>query len=266
ITIKGDPKADPPGDWVIWVDPKTELPVRMAYSGTTIAGDREVPVTKVCEKFVWNTNLPDSLFDMTVPEGDTEGMPGRAAPPPDRLFGRVLERVAAAPSMRAVITLDPGEGQKIQMKVYQEGELMRGESADPGLVVILNGKEKKGLLLFTQMKTAQRLDLEKNEMAAKIVTQMADSTKMIGRLKGEKVAALPNETLDGRKLKVYELKGVKVKEIAGETDIKVWIDPKSLLPAATRLQNRQGDKTVTITLDVLGWNEDLDEKIFELKV
>jgi outer membrane lipoprotein-sorting protein len=67
-------------------------------------------------------------------------------------------------------------------------------------------------------------------------------------------------------LKVYELKGVEVKELPGATDITVWIDPKLLLPVHTRLQHRQKDKTVTITLDVLGWNEELDVKIFELTV
>ncbi len=72
LTIKGDPKADPPGDWVIWVDPKTELPVKMTYEGKTFAGGKEVPVTKVFEKFVWNAKLDDTLFEQKVPAGYKE--------------------------------------------------------------------------------------------------------------------------------------------------------------------------------------------------
>lgn len=265
LTIKGEPKADPPGDWVLWIDPKTELPVKMTYSGTTSAGGKEVSVMKVYEKFDWNVKLDDKLFDMTVPEGYTDGLPGQV-PTAEVLFVRAMERIGKATSMRAVITLDPGEGPKIQMKLYQQPPHMRGEVAEPGLVVILDSKEKKGLLLFTQSKIAQRLDLDKNAQAAKIATEVGGAMNVVGRLKGEKVAALPSETLDGRKLKVYELKGVKTKELPGGTDIKVWVDPKALLPVRAQLRSKQGDKMVTITIDILGWNEELDEKIFELNV
>ena len=266
VTIKGDPKADPPGDWVLWIDPKTELPVKMTYSGTTIAGDKQVPVTKTYEKFEWNAKLDDKLFDQKVPEGYTEGLPGQAPPPPEVLFVRAMDRVAAATAMRAVITLDPGEGPKLQMKLYQKPDVLRGEVTDPGLVVILDNKEKKGLLLYAQTKTAQRVDLEKNSQAAKIATEVAGAMKGLTQLKDEKVAALPGETLDGRKVKVYELKGAKAKGLPGTADIKVWIDPKALLPVRTQIRSEQMGKTIIITLDVLGWNEELDEKLFELKV
>ena len=266
VTIKGDPKADPPGDWVLWIDPKTELPVKMTYSGTTIAGGKEVSVTKVYEKFEWNAKLDDKLFDPKVPEGYTEGLPGQTPPPPEVIFGWVMDRVAAATAMRAVVTLDTGDGQVMRMKLYQQPSLLRGEVTEPGLVVILDSKQKKGLLLSTEKKTAQHIDLEKNSPAATIATQVAGALKGLAQLKGEKIATLPGETLDGRKVKVYELKGVKTKDIPGPTDIKVWIDPKALLPVRTQIKSALMGKTVTVTLDVLGWNEELDEKLFELKV
>jgi outer membrane lipoprotein-sorting protein len=81
ITVKGDPKADPPGDWVIWVDPKTELPVKMAYEGKILAGGKEVTDRKVYEQFVWNAKLDDKLFKLDVPEGYTEGFPGQKKGP-----------------------------------------------------------------------------------------------------------------------------------------------------------------------------------------
>lgn len=77
ITVKGDPKADPPGDWVIWVDPKTELPVKMAYEGKILAGGKEVADRKVYEQFVWNPKLNNKQFKLDVPEGYTEGFPGQ---------------------------------------------------------------------------------------------------------------------------------------------------------------------------------------------
>jgi outer membrane lipoprotein-sorting protein len=80
LTIKADPKANPPGDWVLWIDPKTELPVKILYTGTTVAGDRTVPVSKVYEKFVWNPKLDAKLFDVKVPDGYKEGFPGEQKP------------------------------------------------------------------------------------------------------------------------------------------------------------------------------------------
>lgn len=266
LTIKGDPKADPPGDWVLWIDPETKLPVKMTYSGKTIAGDKEVPVTKTYEKFEWNAKLEDKLFDMTVPAGYKEGFPGQAPPTPEVLFVRAMERVAAATSVRAVITLDSGDGQKMQMKLYQQQSAMRGEVTEPGLVVILDRKAKKGLLLFTQAKMAQHIDLEKNAQAAKIAEQVGGAMNVMGALKKEKVATMPDETLDGRKTKVYELKDVKSEDWPDAANIKVWIDPKALLPVRSQITSKQKDKALTITLDVLGWNEELDEKLFELKV
>jgi hypothetical protein len=66
--------------WVIWVDPKTELPVKITYEGTTLVGDKEPKLTKTIEGFSRNEKLDDNLFDTKVPDGYTEGTPGRVPP------------------------------------------------------------------------------------------------------------------------------------------------------------------------------------------
>jgi hypothetical protein len=66
-----------PIEWTLWLDPATDLPVKMQKSGTTFAGGKEVPTTTVFERFEWNPKLEDKLFDMTPPAGFKEGLPFR---------------------------------------------------------------------------------------------------------------------------------------------------------------------------------------------
>jgi len=270
LTIKGDPKADPPGDWVIWGDPKTELPVKMTYSGTTFAGDKQVSVTKTYEKFEWNAKLDDSLFDMTVPAGYTEGLPGQVPPPPEVLFVSAIDRAAKASSLRAKITTTAG-GMTFEMKMYGQGERFRNEmdmgEKLGGFVIVIDGKEKKGLQLNTPAKTAKWLDLSKPDKSQEAA--MKDAAGVAGlfaELRGKKVESLPDETIDGRKLKVFAVKGHKLAGSKGEADVTVWIDPKTELPAKARTEMTVAGLKGVAVMEVLGWNEELDEKLFELKV
>lgn len=53
-------------------------PPMSTLRGKTFMGDKEAPVSKVYEKFVWNAKIDDNLFRMEVPEGYTEGFHGQA--------------------------------------------------------------------------------------------------------------------------------------------------------------------------------------------
>lgn len=46
----------------------------------------------------------------------------------------------------------------------------------------------------------------------------------------------------------------------------VWVDPKTQLPARCRVEMTVGEIRAVSDMEVLGWNEELDEKLFELKV
>jgi hypothetical protein len=80
------------------------------------------------------------------------------------------------------------------------------------------------------------------------------------------VKGLPDEYLDGRKTKVYEMKGVEVKELGGTAELKLWIDPKTGLPVRSRAVTRVGEKTYSATATYLGFDEDLDPKLFDTAV
>jgi outer membrane lipoprotein-sorting protein len=69
--VRGGKWGGSVGDWTIWIDPRTELPVKIAFEST-----ESVPkVTKTLEKFSWNAELEDKLFEQDVPAGYTLGLP-----------------------------------------------------------------------------------------------------------------------------------------------------------------------------------------------
>ena len=99
-----------------------------------------------------------------------------------------------------------------------------------------------------------------------IVVNADSSYRTVADLKGKEIKELPDETIDGRKLKVYAVKGHKLPGSKSEADVTVWIDPKSELPARCRVEMTAGDVKAVSVLEALGWNEELDDALFELKV
>ena len=192
--------------------------------------------------------------------------PGRSGA---AMFERAMENAEKANSLRAKITTTAGE-MTFEMKMYGQGERFRNEmdmGKLGGFAIIIDGKEKKGLHLNTGAKTAQWLDLSKPDK--KQEAAMKDAAGVAGLfagLKGKKVQELPEETIDGRKLKVFAVKGHKLAGSQGEADITVWIDPKTELPAKTRTEMTVNGVKAVAVMEALGWNEELDAKLFELKV
>jgi outer membrane lipoprotein-sorting protein len=185
------------------------------------------------------------------------------------MFDRAMENAEKASTKRWKITSTSGD-MKFVMKMYSKDDRFRSEmdmgkymGKDLGVfVIITDGTQKKALQLMTSEKTAKWLDFSKlNEKAEKDAAGMAG---LFAGLKGKAVKELPDETVDGRKLKVYTVKGHKTSK--GEADVTVWIDPKTELPVKYRLEMNAGEVKAVAETEILGWNEELDDALFELKI
>jgi outer membrane lipoprotein-sorting protein len=73
VRVTGGKWGGSVGNWRIWIDPRTELPVKIRFEST----DTMPNVTKTFEKFSWNEKLDDSLFGLDVPAGYTRSVPGQ---------------------------------------------------------------------------------------------------------------------------------------------------------------------------------------------
>ena len=67
-------------DYKVWVDPKTELPVRISYERKPTDASDAAPVKRTFDRFDWNPKLADDLFSLDPPKGYTEGIPGFVKP------------------------------------------------------------------------------------------------------------------------------------------------------------------------------------------
>lgn len=65
--VKGGSLWGLKGDWTVWVDPKTELPVRMQLENIAGAPDDKLRFT--LDEFEWNVDLDAKLFRLDAPEG-----------------------------------------------------------------------------------------------------------------------------------------------------------------------------------------------------
>lgn len=72
VRVPGGKWAGAVGDWTVWIDPRTDLPVKIRVERTDMAPK----VTKTLTHFSWNVPLDPKLFDLDVPPGYRLGFPG----------------------------------------------------------------------------------------------------------------------------------------------------------------------------------------------
>jgi outer membrane lipoprotein-sorting protein len=71
VRVRDGKWGDSLGDWTIWIDPRTERPVKIQFESKNFAP----PVTKTLEHFSWNEKLDAKLFEVSVPHGYRLGLP-----------------------------------------------------------------------------------------------------------------------------------------------------------------------------------------------
>ena len=76
--VKGAKALRIQGEWKLWVDPKTTLPVKM------YVGDEKMSIT--FEQLVWDERLDPALFAMTIPAGFVFEKPVAAKVRPGRIY------------------------------------------------------------------------------------------------------------------------------------------------------------------------------------
>ena len=78
--IDGGTMYNTTADYKVWVDPKTELPVRISYERKPADESDAMPVKRTFGVFDWDPKLADDLFALDPPKGYTEGIPGFVKP------------------------------------------------------------------------------------------------------------------------------------------------------------------------------------------
>jgi outer membrane lipoprotein-sorting protein len=239
----------------VWAHPRRKLMFRIArYSGIAAA------VASVAAIIGWLI-----LMDRTA----------------SLAFADVIEKVKNAESVSFVTkipTIIRGTKRSdLKQKFYIRGDSYRMEipsdqegaevppDAPPILSVMLADlKQKKAILLDYTTKTAKNISADVQRWQ-ELNKALADPIKQLRGLKDSDAERLPDEDLNGKKMQVYRLnkKDIFLGLTAGPADtVKLWVDPKTGLPAKIRVDN---DQTYCVFEDFT-WNPPLDPAMFKLEV
>lgn len=260
-----------PADVRVWIDPATQLPVKVRIE-SPLADPKRGSSVFVFDRFTWDDKLDDALFALTPPEGykvreaekpaaPEESRPGRTT---FVSFRRALENQEKVGSYRAVVrtkTPNPpaGTSKEAEQKLYAQGTKFRMEYGDTFAVIAIgDSATKKMVALFPQNQTAQvmRLDASEPEMQKAMTAALKTILD-----RGDGVEDLGDKALNGRKAHGYRVKGLKAGDAT--VDVTYWVDPKRDLPVRFETITRGGAEPRTQTIDYLEFDEELDPKLFD---
>ena len=190
--------------------------------------------------------------------------PGRSAADDVK---KAVEKAEKAKTAKVQLETDTGRDPKMIVNSYTDGDKIRLEFEPRGLIVVINKKEDlKGLMLITKQRTYRELDADKDPLVKQVTGDVKKTLEQFKGAAADQVKGLPEEDLDGRKTKVYEIKGVDMPETKSTADLKMWVDAKTGLPVQTRVASRTQGGAITTTTKYLAFDEEIDAKLFETKI
>ncbi|MFO0847022.1 MAG: hypothetical protein U0871_00475 [Gemmataceae bacterium] len=249
--------AGRPGENRIWVDSATNLPVRLRWPS-----DEGQHI--VVELDQWDVAFDPALFALDPPAGYKL----TDEPAPDRVsvvsLKLAVENQEKAKTFRAVtrttfVNPPPGTPPMPESRMYGQGAKLRIEIGTDA-VTVGDGEAKKLVVLDHKNKIARTMSTEvPGEMATAI-------TKWVKRMLAKDGAEdLGESFLDGRKVHGYRFTKMKIDDTA-TADVTYYVDPKRNLPVRVDMAMTGGPLPAGMTsrIDYLGFDEELDPKLFDL--
>lgn len=143
---------------------------------------------------------------------------------------------------------------------------------DPRIMVQITKPEQqrmlidqgKALLYFPKLKQVQEFSLGKNQDKAEFLfIGFGQSNQDIKRVYN--AAIVGEETIDGQKASILELKPKDPKASAMFTSIRLWVDQKRWIPVQTRMTEASGDYMI-IKFTNIKMNAKISDSMFDLKM
>jgi len=176
-------------------------------------------------------------------------------------FAQVVENVKKAKTVSFVVKQKFGDQPELEIKMSLQGSLLRYDLQGM-LTILYDTNARTGLQLDVHRKIATTIDLEGTELQ-----RFKEPIKRLRNLKDDikdHVEQLGDETLDGQKCHVYQVKGhlAKAAAILVPDQFKLWVDAKTALPV--KIESK--DEHISLIFEQFKWDEPLKEELFSLKV
>jgi outer membrane lipoprotein-sorting protein len=180
---------------------------------------------------------------------------------------KALEKMEAAKSCRFQMETEVAPGVKTTAKMYLSEGNARQVDDGSGMTATVNMKDKKSLVLMSKTKQYMVMSTD-DEKTQKMIKSAGNMMSSLSLPTGDKIQALPDEYLDGRRTKTYEIKNVDIElnDQKMNMDMNYWIDPKTGYPVQAVTTIRINGMTVKSKITYLGFNEDLDPKLFDMTI
>lgn len=258
------PTGTPPGATrKVGIDPKTDLPARIETVNVDGRGEALRP-----EFSDWNAEFDPKLFSLDVPAGFgviAMTNPGSHQPPAGTesfaVLWAALTKFERVKSVRATVrTAGPKLGPAADRKYFAADEGAKARLESPGDVAVYG---PKGFVFLKERAEVARVGGTGGRMTVPGQPGVGSVKRMPTR--GEGVEDAGGQQLDGRPVRVFRARGVT--SGYGTGDVTYGIDEKQGLPARFEGAYTGGPLgDVTETAAHLGFDEDLDPKLFDRTV
>lgn len=257
----------------IWIDPKTELPIR-------IRALHESSGTESMQFSDWNKKFDETLFEMKVPEGYKVIEPPKPTdqkPSDDgsdlafvNFVHKAIENAEKATSLKYTVTLaSTANDFRLTGTGILQGDHLRYDQlivSDPvgTQLVIVDLRAKRQIAISDRTKTAtfSSLDQKAYQNNRDMLVNFAELKKNLGNRKEDTVKYLGQERIGERMADVYEIQWPAREGEKEPTITKMWFDPETKLPIRKK-SNMIG--ALEATIDFEEWNKKYDDSLFELK-
>ncbi len=178
------------------------------------------------------------------------------------LFAEMIVNVQKAKSVRFRVKQKLGAHPEMETRFFGRGERIRYEIPDL-YALILDTVRRTGLELDLFRKVAH-----KKEFSAKVPAEaLRDPVDRLAELPGavkDRVQKQPDETIDGRKCQVFDVKGGQrgTANILVPDQFRLWVDVQTRLPVRIVAE----DKNIHLVYDDFHWDEALPDQLFSLNV
>ncbi len=218
-----------PGFMNVWVDPTSELPVKIVFDIRSPNNDPQEEFNINFQDFQWNVPLEDKLFSFDIPADYKLAKEEASAKlPVENLLAKVNENVKSATSMSFTQNLLIAQGQEIVMKFTAAGDWVRMD---------IEGDVQGTRGNITNNKTGEQLGLatigDRNFALRGVKTPTVDATTdVVGYFaslaKSKDAKFIGEEKVFGKTLHLYY---ATLPDQGGGIECQVWIDPVNHLPA-----------------------------------
>ncbi len=172
-------------------------------------------------------------------------------------FAQIVEKMKAIASVRFATKFQFGTRDAVSGLMLVKDDTLRYEQAS--LVQLTDTKLQKVLVLDNSNRTFQRLEIGQPGLPP-IVNPIAE----LVAANEKAIKNLGSDRLNGKRVDVYLVSGLKLMGISGEGEMTLWADSETHLPVKIEMRDSDPKHKSILTFEQFDWNASLAPELFAM--